>query len=323
MTCGHERRAVDAESQARIDEAVVGAEVEVLARCLLCGRDLRTVVTKRTHRVDLDRGIVVLRGSVAARENRSFQARALRYYGLTAALLALLLAGTARADLVAVTVGDSIVRSYPEPHPYGVPIQGWGARLGLFRPDVAWVNRAVGGTSTKTFLEKGYWAAALAEDADYVLIQFGYGDASGPPEHTDPETTYRANLHRMVVEARAAGAEPILVTPAGLRTVGFDGVHVHRPNGLEVYAAAMTSQAAEDGVHLIDMQAWSLATYDAVGFPEAQEVFGFTHPEGWEDRLHFGYDGATYAAGFVASRLPPLVETAAPGVSVFPYEESP
>jgi lysophospholipase L1-like esterase len=235
-------------------------------------------------------------------------------------LLCLLIAVPVRADPIAVTVGDSIVRTYPEPHPLNVPIQGWGAKLPLFTSGVTWVNRAVGGTSTKTFIENGHWATALAENADYILIQFGYGDSSGPPEHTEPETTYRGYLHQMIVEARAIGTEPILVTPAGLRHVALDGVHVTRPNGLEPYADAMIAQAAEDGVYVIDMQTWSLDAYDEVGFPDAQEMYGFLHPDGWEDRLHFGITGAIYAAAFVAEKLPVMIETSAPGVSVFPYE---
>lgn len=235
----------------------------------------------------------------------------------------LLVAGSVHADAVAVTVGDSIVRTYPEPHPLNVPIQGWGAKLYLFTTGVTWVNRAVGGTSTKTFIEKGYWAAALAENPDYILIQFGYGDSSAPPEHTEPDTTYRAYLHQMIVEARAAGAEPILVTPAGLRNPALDGIHVQRPNGLEPYAEAMTAQALEDVVYEIDMQTWSLDAYDEVGFPDAQEMYGFLHPDGWEDRLHFGIPGAIYAAAFVAEHLPLMYGTSAPGVGIFPYTEAP
>jgi lysophospholipase L1-like esterase len=47
-----------------------------------------------------------------------------------------------------------------------------------------------------------------------MLIQFGHNDmpGKGPERETDPKTTYRENLSRFVDEARAAGAQPILVT---------------------------------------------------------------------------------------------------------------
>lgn len=240
----------------------------------------------------------------------------------TLRLLTLLLgmagARIALADSVlAVTVGDSIVKTYPQP--YEVPIQGWGATIRKFTTGAVWVNQAVGGTSTKSYLARGYWPVALSGNPAFVLIQFGYGDASPDPEsHTEP-AEYRANLHQMILDVRAIGGEPVLVTPAAVRTPAADGIHVERPSGLEPWAAAMIAQGAEDGVQVIDMHAWTLDLYDSLGIVQAQALYGFDISEGQPDRLHFSIYGATEAGRMVASNIPALGPPP-PVISVFPYE---
>jgi lysophospholipase L1-like esterase len=234
---------------------------------------------------------------------------------LVAAVLLIASSRTARADALGVTVGDSIVKTYPEP--YDVPIQGWGAKLRLFTSGAVWVNQAVGGTSTKSYVERGYWSIALSGNPKWVLIQFGYADASADPEgHTDP-ATYRANLHQMILDCRAIGAEATLVTPTAIRATAPDGIHVDRPGALAPYADAMIAQAQDDGVRLIDMYHWSLDLYDAIGMSQAQALYGFDTVEGPPDLIHFSVFGATEAAKMVASRLPGLGQ---PAVAVFPYD---
>jgi lysophospholipase L1-like esterase len=237
------------------------------------------------------------------------------------ALALILAASAARADTtIAVTVGDSIVQTYPEP--YLVPIQGWGAKMALYTEGVTWVNRAVGGTSTKSFVERGYWANALAEHPGFMLIMFGYGDASPDVEsHTEP-STYRANLHQMILDVRAIGGEPILVTPSTIRYPALDGFHVLRPDNLEAHVAAMIAQGAEDAVQVIDLHAMTVDLYDAIGIPQAQELYGFYNAEqGWEDRLHFSVYGAQEAARMIAEQLPDMAPDPPdpPTVGIFPY----
>ncbi|MGP3965077.1 GDSL-type esterase/lipase family protein [Nonomuraea sp. 3N208] len=102
-------------------------------------------------------------------------------------------------------VGDSTVTDF----------DGWGpgfrARL---VPGTECLNHAMGGRSSKSYRDEGFWDKALATRADHVLIQFGHNDqpGKGPERETDPETEYAANLARYVTEARAAGMRPALVT---------------------------------------------------------------------------------------------------------------
>lgn len=209
----------------------------------------------------------------------------------------------ARASDLVIVVGDSTARTYP--FVYGIPVQGWGHPLrDLFRADVGWRNDAAGGQSTKSFIDSGRWEITMGAGPEFVLIQFGINDTSDDPAyHTDPQTSYRANLRQMISEARNIDAEPILITSSCIRYVAEDGVHVLRPSPLEAWVNAMRQQAAEDGVLLIDMHEWSLDTYDAIGFPEAQELFGFIDGNGEPDRIHFSVYGAGQAAEMVADGI--------------------
>ncbi|MFI5315712.1 MAG: GDSL-type esterase/lipase family protein [Myxococcota bacterium] len=225
--------------------------------------------------------------------------RALSLFFLVAA------ARPAMADALAITVGDSIVQTYsPDQYPW---IQGWGADVQKhFLPAIRWENDARGGQSTKSFVDQGLWASTLAAGPQFVLIQLGTNDWNPDPAyHTDPDTTYRTYLHQMILDARAIGAEPILVTPTAMRYTMPDGIHVERPSTTEPWASAMAAQAADDGVAVIDMQNWTLDTYDSLGMPTAQALYGFTIP-GTEtpDILHFSPYGANQAAQMVVNRLP-------------------
>jgi lysophospholipase L1-like esterase len=89
-----------------------------------------------------------------------------------------------------------------------------------------------------------------------VLIQFGHNDmpGKGPKRETDPATTYAENLTRFVTEARAAGAQPILVTSLVRRIFQADG---HLRGELAPYAEAARKVATEQHVPLIDLFARS------------------------------------------------------------------
>jgi lysophospholipase L1-like esterase len=222
--------------------------------------------------------------------------------------LLLLVAPAALADPpLAITVGDSVVETYPVPWPW--PVQGWGADLPAYvSRNIVWRNDARGGESSKSFVDGGYWTLTLDAHPRFILIQLGSNDASPDPAHyTVPFTTYRVYLHRMASSARAAGAMPIFLTPLALRYAGPDGFHITRPNGLEDYVNAMIAQGAEDGVPVIDMFTWSMDTYDAIGIPEAQATYGFLIPDGpyagYPDVVHFNYWGADQCAQAIAARL--------------------
>jgi pectate lyase len=142
---------------------------------------------------------------------------------------------------------------------------GWGfgfkKTLGA---DVRCENFASGGQSSKSFRDGGLWKKTLAAKPAYVLIQFGHNDGpgKGANRETDPATTYPENLSRFIAEARAAGAQPILVTSLVRRIFQADG----KVRGeLMPYVEAARKVAAEQHVPLIDLYARSAELVEKLG----------------------------------------------------------
>jgi lysophospholipase L1-like esterase len=138
--------------------------------------------------------------------------------------------------------------------------------------EVVCLNDAHGGASTKTYMADGFWAKALADKPDYMLIQFGHNDeesAQHLPRETNLQTEYPVNLKRYVEEARAHGITPILVTPLTRRYYGADG-KIH--SDLLAHADAMKKVAAEEKTPLIDLQADSIAYLNTLTEAQGQAL---------------------------------------------------
>jgi lysophospholipase L1-like esterase len=148
---------------------------------------------------------------------------------------------------------------------------GWGGAVCDLHVNsrIACVDLAREGRSTHSYRAEGSWKIALAEmkaghayAATYVLIQFGHNDQPGKPgRSSDLATELPANLRSYVMEARAAGAVPVLVTPL-TRRIFKSGV---LQDTLEPWAAAIRKTASEMGVPLIDLHARSKAAVQALG----------------------------------------------------------
>lgn len=182
---------------------------------------------------------------------------------------------------------------------------GWGGNFCATRvtSTVACVNLARGGRSTKSYRAEGSWAIATAEmrvpgyQAVYVLIQFGHNDQPGKPgRSTDLATEFPRNLRRYVAETRAAGAQPILLTPLTRR--GFSGGKLTRD--LDPWAAAVRRIAAETATPLIDLNERSAAVIEAMG-PAMAAHFAQAAP-----------DAAVMAAALTGTTVDKATGTTAP-----------
>jgi lysophospholipase L1-like esterase len=164
--------------------------------------------------------------------------------------------GTQTAD---AWVGDSTVNAEG----------GWGKGFcDLAAANVACINDALNGRSAKSFIDEGAWAKALAEKGEYYLIQFGHNDQKPDVErHTDPETTYAANLRRYIRDVRAIGGVPVIVTSLSRRNYK-DGKLVL---DLTEYANAAKSVAASQNVTLIDLNAMSVKLLEWMTQAEADQ----------------------------------------------------
>jgi len=178
---------------------------------------------------------------------------------------------------------------------------GWGAAFAkLLGPGAECVNLARGGQSTKSYTDSGMWKKVIEAKPAIVLIQFGHNDmpGKGPNRETDPETTYRANLLRFVNEARAIGAQPILVTSMARRT--FEGGKLR--GELKPYADAARKVAAEEKAPCVDLFARSVALLEKLG-PAASDEFNPAAKDGKTDHTHLNAKGAEVMAKIVAEEL--------------------
>ena len=201
--------------------------------------------------------------------------------------------------------GDSTMQSYAE----GDALCGWGQALPelaagarLCRterredspftqerqyvlPELVIDNCAMGGRSSRTFLEEGRLAdiEARLQPGDFLLIQFTHNDAN--PEHPErfvPAERFAEHLRKYADAAAARGAQPILVTPIPWLT-GY-------PEDYLAYVKAMRDFAAAEDIPCLDMGGAMLAACRSLGDRRAAALY---QPDG----AHLTAAGARRAAG--------------------------
>lgn len=218
-----------------------------------------------------------------------------------------------------ILVGDSTIATG----------NGYGDALcARFTPEVACVNLAANGRSSKSFRAEGRWdkVLALLQDgrneggkfsAQYVLVQFGHNDQPGKRHATDLVTEFPANMARYAADVRALGGVPVLVTPLTRRT--FKGPYLR--DTLAPWGAATRKAAAREHAALLDLNTESAAAVQAMGQAEADtlavEPAPPPSPDGKKvksafDWTHLGPKGAAYFGAMVANELAQAVPAIAP-----------
>ena len=197
--------------------------------------------------------------------------------------------------------GDSLVTEYGES---SAPQTGWGQCLSeALGGGVQVSNHAIGGESTKSFIDSGKWNGLITSTLreDIVMIQFMHNDQKTDEAHaTDPATTYRENLKKFISDVRDRGAKPVLVTSVLRRQ--FKNGNVVR--NLGDYPAAMRAVAAETDTPLIDCEQWSYEWLTGLGETgsEPYYVTNKRNPE-QNDNTHFTKAGAEIVADFIADEI--------------------
>lgn len=202
--------------------------------------------------------------------------------------------------------GDSTAASYA---PEKAPITGWGQVLGEFIPGARIVNKAMGGRSTKSFMADGRLVDIEKEiqPGDLVLIQFTHNDGSDLVwRHTDPHTSFAANLEIFVDTARIHGAIPVLMTPIPRRW-WRDGRII---NAHGEYPDAIRRVAMQKGVILLDVLAQSTQIIEEMGDEATVPLYlnvapGLypAYPDGAKDDTHTQLAGARFFARITAELL--------------------
>ncbi len=189
--------------------------------------------------------------------------------------------------------GDSTVANYKP----GDNIAGWGQMIRFFLSDGCKVeNLAVGGRSSKTFIEEGRWKKLLAGKPQFVLVQFGHNDSHGKEkaESTVAGGNYKDFLRKYADDAKAASITPVFITPMHRRVFDKSGVLSAE---LKPYADAMNEVAAEKGVFCVDLYESSGKLLNESGESKSES---FYRPS---DRTHFSPEGAYKMAGLIVKDL--------------------
>ncbi|HUP60670.1 MAG TPA: pectate lyase [Thermoanaerobaculia bacterium] len=186
---------------------------------------------------------------------------------------------------------------------------GWGRGFkGYVGPDAAVLNFARGGRSSKSFRNEGLWDELLRSRPSHVLIQFGHNDMPGKGHDRETDLpAYRANLARYVDEARAAGAEPILITPLTRRY--FDGEERIRSD-LEAHAEATRQVAAQKRVPLVDLHARSIRLLESLG-SGISPALGPLEDDGILDKTHLTDRGSALFGALMAQEIRRVVPSLA------------
>jgi lysophospholipase L1-like esterase len=187
---------------------------------------------------------------------------------------------------------------------------GWGPGFcATVTPNVTCIDDARNGRSTKSFIDEGAWSQALGERGQYYLIQFGHNDQKpDPARHTDPDTTYAANLVKFIHEARTQGAIPILLTPLSRRNYAEDKLVTS--DGLSDYAAAVLRVASAEHVTVVNLYELSTRLLSTMTQQEADTLDLAGHPDakaessaGKPDRTHLNEKGSKLFGRMIADNL--------------------
>jgi lysophospholipase L1-like esterase len=184
-----------------------------------------------------------------------------------------------------------------------------------FSRNITVANHAIGGRSSRSFIEQGRLAAIhqVIRPGDYLFVQFGHNDATASrPDRYTPPADYKEYLRRDYIRAtRARGATPIVVTPVSRRD--YNPSTGKFKVSFPAYVDAAKAVAAEEKVPLVDLSALSRAYLDSIGVEASKGIFLWLNPgqypnfpNGVQDNTHFQEKGAIQMARLVSEEVAKL-----------------
>jgi len=214
-----------------------------------------------------------------------------------------------------VIIGDSTVMTYNDSY---YPQCGWGQEISHYFQEgkVVIDNRAIGGRSSRSFIEEGRWATVLAtlQTGDFVFIQFGHNDRDTKAERHADTAQYRKFLTQYVTESRSKGAIPVLVSPMNMNAWNGETFREVFNEGANDYYTAMQRVVKAQQVPFIDLEKKSKDLFVGLGRDyitrflflglEPGEYPNF--PDGSSDGTHFQEMGALAMARLVAKGIAEL-----------------
>ncbi len=257
------------------------------------------------------------------------------------ALLALTAFTESEKRITVFMIGDSTMAN--KSITGGKPERGWGHVLGgFFTEDIIVDNHAVNGRSSKSFIDEGRWDKVLSriKPGDYVVIQFGHNDEKPKADrHTDPGTTFDANLERFVNESRERGATPILMNAIVRRNFlapcDQPGHIVASDNQVEgdtlydthgAYLDSPRNVAKKLNVPFVDANKITHELVQGLGREESKKLYMWVEPntvpavpKGSVDNTHLNIYGARVVAGLLVDAMAEVMPALAPYVRHYDF----
>ena len=251
-----------------------------------------------------------------------------------AVALLVLTAATQQKVTTIFVIGDSTAAK--KDLSKGSPERGWGMALQCYFDEdfIRIDNHAVNGRSSKSFINEGRWQKVLdkIQPGDYVIIQFGHNDEKPQPDrHTEPGSTFDANLAKFVNETRERGGIPILMNPVvrrnfakkevkndddeALRNTTFkDGANIKEDNILKdthgLYAVQPKKVADSLHVNFVDATRITRDLEQSLGVEASKKLHMWYKPgehpaipDGKQDNTHYNIYGAHQVAKLLADAL--------------------
>ena len=227
-----------------------------------------------------------------------------------------------KSKVTVYTIGDSTVKNSDGSGSNGQ--WGWGAFLDMYLDSDSCivVNRALGGRSSRTFIEQGLWDNVVSRlnPGDYVLLQFGHNDGGEfntgraratlkgngeesndfimietPSKDTITVHTYGWYIRQYVNDAKAKGAIPIVLSLIPRNDWKDDKVIRHD----DTYGLWAKQAAEQTGAYFIDLNKLVCDKYDIIG----QDIVASLY---FGDHTHTSMAGAKINAMLVSQGIKQL-----------------
>ncbi len=231
---------------------------------------------------------------------------------------------------------DSTVQTYDD---FYDPQTGWGETLGEFfggitgvsnaagcgykearvydTPNVTVENRAIGGRSSKSFIDEGKLDDLLDDirPGDYLFVQWGHNDATAvrPNRYVSP-ADFEKWIQYYIDGALQRGATPVLVTPVARYSYKTDASGKLESFNYDFaqYRDVMLKMSNDQGIALVDLSKRSIEVCNSFGIEGAKSLFlhvqkgeypGGNYANGVTDNTHLQYYGAYKFAQCVAKGI--------------------
>jgi lysophospholipase L1-like esterase len=184
-------------------------------------------------------------------------------------------------------IGDSTVKNGQDTGNNGQ--WGWGNPIAAYfdKTKVNVQNKALGGTSSRTFITNGLWDKVVAQikPGDFLIMQFGHNDSSAVNDNSRARGTIKGNgeetqeidnmltgkheivhtygwyLRKYVSDAQAKGVRQVIICSPIPRNHWADGKVVRTPT----YTQWAQEAAKQAGVDFINLNEGIAVKYDAAG----------------------------------------------------------